>query len=115
MTGPAKGASRHWKMQRISALILIPTTLLFIFPFIRSYGSSQSDVLVAYANPLNALVALVLFVTLFIHLYQGIGEVIMDYAHSRLWLTILHTANAAFCWVMGLLSVIAIARIALFP
>ena len=115
MTGPTNAASRHWKMQRISALVLIPTTLLFIFPFIRTFGGSQSEVLVTYANPLNALVALVLFVALFIHLYQGIGEVIMDYAHSRLWLTILHTANATFCWVMGPLSVIAIARIALFP
>ncbi len=115
MTRQHKTGSHHWWTQRVSAIVLVPTALLFLYPFIRTFGGSQSDVLVTYANPFHALVALILLVTMFIHLHQGLDEVITDYAHSKLWLTILHTANSTFCWVMGLLSVIAIARIALFP
>lgn len=114
MTRQRKEGSRHWRSQRVSAIVLIPFTLLFFLPFLRAFGAGQSDVLVTYANPLNALVAVILLVTLFAHLYQGLDEVIVDYAHSKLWLTVLRTANHIFCWAMGFLSVVAIARIALF-
>ncbi len=115
MTRQHKVGSHHWWTQRVSAIVLIPAAMLFVIPFASTFGGTQSEVLVTYANPFHALVALILLVTLFIHLHQGLAEVIADYAHSKLWLTILHTANSAFCWVMGLLSVFAIARIALFP
>jgi succinate dehydrogenase / fumarate reductase, membrane anchor subunit len=115
MTRTNRQASHHWRRQRISAVVLAVFAVLFLIPFVRVFGGSQSDVLVTYANPFNAFVAVVLLVTLFAHVYQGLDEVIVDYTRSKRWLAILHSANHIFCWAMGFLSVAAIARIALFP
>ena len=111
----AQSGSKHWKSHRVTALLLIPASLLFLYPFINSFGGSQSDVLITYANPVNAMIALLFFGTLSVHLYQGLHEVIVDYAHSGFWLRILHLCNALFSALLGIAAFIAIARIALFP
>lgn len=110
--GSAKEGSGHWWNQRLTSIALVPLTLLFIFPFARHLGQDYETVRSAYSHPFNALVALLLIVTVFIHLQQGLQVVIEDYAHGKAARTALLLANTLFCWGMGLIGVFAIVRIA---
>ena len=100
--------------QRVTAIALIPLAILFILPFANTLGAAQADVVATYSNPLHALVAVLLLATVFIHLNQGLHEVIEDYVHGKAALVIATVANQTFCWAFGLVGIIAIARIALF-
>ncbi|TPE49727.1 succinate dehydrogenase, hydrophobic membrane anchor protein [Amaricoccus solimangrovi] len=109
--GSAHEGVGHWWSQRITSIALVPLTLLFIFPFARHLGQDYAAVRAAYANPFNAIVALLLIVTVFLHLWQGLQVVIEDYVQGKPARTALLLANTLFCWAMGLVGVFAVARI----
>ena len=110
--GSAKEGVGHWWSQRITSIALVPLTLLFLFPFARHLGQDYETVRAAYAHPFNAIVALLLIVTVFVHLKQGLQVVIEDYVHDKPMLVTLQLLNTLFCWGMGLIGVFAVARIA---
>ena len=110
--GSAKEGVGHWWAQRISSIALVPLTLLFLFPFVSHLGGDYAAVRAAYAHPFNAIVALLLIITVFAHLKQGLQVVIEDYIHDKPMLGVLQLLNTLFCWAMGLIGVFAVARIA---
>ena len=110
--GSAKEGVGHWWSQRVTSIALVPLTLLFIFPFARNLGHDYGAVRAVYAQPFNAIIALLLIVTTFLHLCQGLQVVIEDYVASKPARTALILINTLFCWAMGLIGVFAVARIA---
>lgn len=110
--GSAKEGTGHWWSQRISSLALVPLTLLFIFPFVRSLGADHADVLATYAHPFNAIVAILFIITAFAHIQQGLQVVIEDYVHDKPIRTAALLANTLLCWAFGLTGVFAVAKIA---
>ena len=111
--GSAKEGVGHWWSQRITAVALVPLTLLFVFPFASHLGQDYESVRAAYAHPFNAVVALLLIVTVAAHLQQGLQVVIEDYVHGKALLTALVLLNTLFCWALGLIGVFAVARLAI--
>ncbi len=110
--GAAGKGTDHWWPQRISALALLPLTLLFIVPFAGALGSGHAQVLALYAHPFNALVAVLFIVVVFRHLALGLQVVVEDYVHAKAWNTGLLIGNTMFCFAFGLAGVFAVLKIA---
>jgi succinate dehydrogenase / fumarate reductase membrane anchor subunit len=110
--GSAKEGTGHWWGQRLTSLALVPLTLLFLFPFARSLGSDHASVVATYANPFNAIVAILFLLVAFHHLQQGLQVVIEDYVHATGTRTAALLANTFFCYALGLAGVFAVAKIA---
>lgn len=110
--GTAKDGTGHWWSQRLTSVALVPLTLLFVFPFVRSLGQDFEVVRATYAHPFNAIVAILFVIVTFAHLQQGLQVVIEDYIHGKAMRTGLLLANTLFCWAVGLTGVFAVARIA---
>lgn len=110
--GTAKDGTGHWWSQRLTSVALVPLTLLFVFPFVRSLGQDFEAVRATYAHPFNAIVAILFVIVTFAHLQQGLQVVIEDYIHGKAMRTGLLLANTLFCWAVGLTGVFAVARIA---
>ena len=72
--GSAGQGTHHWWLQRISALALIPLTVLFIVPFAGALGGEHDAVLALYAHPFHALVAVLFIAVAFRHLALGLIE-----------------------------------------
>ncbi len=111
--GTAHGGTHHWWQQRLSAVAMIPLTLLFVVPFARALGEGHAHVVALYANPFHALVAMLFLGVVFRHLSQGLHEVIEDYVHHQGWRVGLLIANTMFCTVLALAGIFAVAKIAL--
>ncbi|CAN5699646.1 succinate dehydrogenase, hydrophobic membrane anchor protein [soil metagenome] len=111
--GSAREGSGAWWSSRLTSVALIALSLLFIFPFARALGSSHAEVLATYANPFNAIVAILFIGVTFLHLQQGLQVVIEDYVHGKPARTALMLANIGLTWVFGLAGVFAVLRIAL--
>ena len=110
--GTAGTGTGHWWSQRITSVALLPLTFLFIFPFASSLGEDFLTVRLIYANPFNAIVAVLFLGVIFYHLQQGLQVVIEDYIHNRPLQAALLLGNLAICWVLGLAGVFAVAKIA---
>ena len=73
----------HWKLQRISAIAMIPLVIWFVssltFSLINSYDQSVAWL----QNPLNATGLILLFGTLYFHAASGLQVVVEDYVHNE--------------------------------
>lgn len=110
--GSAKDGTHHFITQRITALALIPLAILFVIPFAYNLGAGHERVLEAYSHPINAIIAILFFITAFTHLKLGLQVVIEDYVHGKFKRNLCLIVNVLFCWLFGLTGVFAIAKIA---
>ncbi len=110
--GSSKEGTHHWWMQRLSAVALIPLSLLFVYTFMQILGSGYQEFVDTYSNLGNAIVAILFLIVAFFHLRLGLQVVIEDYVHSKTWKVLLLIVNTLFCWGLMGVGVISIARIA---
>ena len=73
----------HWKLQRISAIAMIPLIIWFVsslvFSLIKGYDQSINWL----QSPLNATGMVLLFGTLYFHAASGLQVVVEDYVHNE--------------------------------
>lgn len=110
--GAAGHGTHHWWIQRITAVAMIPLAILFVVPFAQALGSSHAEVLATYANPFNAVVAVLFLAVGFHHLSLGLQVVIEDYVHGKAWRTALLLGNTMLCAAFGLAGIFAVLKIA---
>ncbi len=110
--GSAKEGTGHFWTQRVTAIALVPLTLLFIFPFASALGTDFEAARAVYASPFNAIVAILFIGTAFYHLQLGLQVVIEDYIHDHALKTGALLANTLLTWAFGLAGVFAVARVA---
>lgn len=81
--GSAKDGTHHWWMQRLTALLLIPTSLWFVTVIICSLmGAERYEVAQWFASPFATAMMLLLVSALFYHSSLGLQVIIEDYVHK---------------------------------
>ena len=73
----------HWKLQRISAIAMIPLVIWFVSSLTFSLINSYEQSVAWLQNPLNATGLILLFGTLYFHAASGLQVVIEDYVHNE--------------------------------
>ncbi len=106
--GSAKSGVRHWWLQRVTAVALIPLTIWFLWLLAELVHADFPAVLAAIAQPVHAFFLIVLAVCLFWHGALGLQVIIEDYVHTR-WLEItLQIALRFGAWLGALACVLAV-------
>lgn len=85
--GSAREGVAHWWAQRISAVLLVPLSIWFLWCLLPVLGQPYSDARIHVAQPLNAFLLLAFLLALIYHAMLGVQVVIEDYIHTR-WLEI---------------------------
>jgi len=80
--GTAKDGTEHWFGQRITAIALIILGLWFAFSLATASGFGYAEVVAEIGRPINAILLLLLSVTMAYHSYLGVQVVIEDYVHG---------------------------------
>ncbi len=100
-------STRHWIRQRISSILLIPLTILFIYNFLSVYNLSYNEVITNYKNPFNSLVAF-LFITISLwHFFQGIEVVLEDYINDLVLRNNTLKILKLICWILAIFITVA--------
>ena len=73
----------HWKLQRISAIAMIPLIIWFVSSLIFSLINGYDQSITWLQSPLNATGMVLLFGTLYFHAASGLQVVIEDYVHNE--------------------------------
>lgn len=116
-TGKAKEkiageGSRHWWLQRISALLLIPLTLWFMFAILDHIGDAHWLATAWIARPEVAAALIAYLVFLFFHAQLGLQVIIEDYVSSRRARRKTLLALQAVNWLGAAVAVFSVVRIA---
>ena len=107
--GTAKDGTSHWWGQRISGVALAILGLWFAWSIatITDYGHANTVVFIS--QPFNAVMLMLLCVTMAYHSYLGVQVVIEDYIHSHglklLTLDLSHFAHI-FLAAVGLFAIL---------
>lgn len=110
--GSARSGTHHWWMQRVTSIALIPLVVWFAFAAIGLAGAGYEASAAFVANPVNAVLLLLLLGVTLHHLAAGLQVVIEDYVRAEgLRLAGIWGVKAA-CLVLGLFAAVAILRIA---
>lgn len=110
--GSAKSGTHHWWMQRVTSIALLPLTLWFVVSMISLAGASYLETLLWIAQPMNAVLMLVLIGLTFHHMAAGLQVVVEDYVrHEFKRIAIILVIKAASL-LMALACSFAVLRIA---
>ncbi len=81
-SGSAKEGTEHWWMQRVTAAALVILGLWFVYATLGLSEFTHSDLLQWLGHPFNAVMLLLLCITLAWHSQLGVQVVIEDYVHG---------------------------------
>jgi succinate dehydrogenase / fumarate reductase membrane anchor subunit len=105
--------SRHWWLQRVSAVALVPLTLWFLFSIVHHVGSTQEEVLRWIAQPYVSFLLVIYLGFMFFHGQLGMQEIIEDYVHSQKLKTCFGVTIKFVLIVSALAAIYSVLRIAL--
>jgi succinate dehydrogenase / fumarate reductase membrane anchor subunit len=111
--GSAQSGVRHWWLQRLTAVALVPLSLWFLWLCAGLAHADYATVRAAIAQPVHAVLLVALVVSLFWHGALGLQVVIEDYIHTRWQEVALQIAVRFGAFLTAVACLFAIARIAL--
>ena len=103
---------QHWLLQKVTAIILIPTTLLFIYFFSEVFGKSHQFMTEFFSNKMIGLITILFIVTSLVHLRQGLQVIIEDYVHNTAVNKFLLKIITWSTRILSLLSILALGKLA---
>ena len=81
--GSARDGLREWRLQRWTALALIPLGLYFAASMLRLATSDQMTAAAWLGSPVPALLVILFVLATFAHALVGLRSVLVDYVHTR--------------------------------
>jgi succinate dehydrogenase / fumarate reductase membrane anchor subunit len=80
--GSTRDGLREWRLQRRTALALIPLGLYFVASMLRLAVSDRLTAVQWLSSPVPALLTILFVAALFAHAVVGLRSVLLDYVHS---------------------------------
>jgi succinate dehydrogenase / fumarate reductase membrane anchor subunit len=81
--GSARSGLQEWRLQRWTAVALIPLGLYFVASILRLATSDQMTATAWLASPVPALLVILFVLAALAHAVVGLRSVIADYVHTR--------------------------------
>ena len=111
--GAAKHGVGHWIGERVGAIALVPLTLWGVFAVLRLAAGDYAFAAHWIAEPLNAVLMVLLLGISFWHMHSGLRVIVEDYVHVALNKSALLVLNLFVCGLSGALAIFSILKVAL--
>src|SRR5215813_8633560 len=106
--GSARDGLREWRLQRLTAIALIPLGLYFVVSVLSLAKSDQVTAAAWLASPVPALVVMLFVLALLAHALIGLRSVLLDYVHTRARLLAAELLLRAAAVILAGASVLAV-------
>jgi len=81
--GSARDGRREWRLQRLTAIAVIPLSLHFAASILSLVISDRKTAADWLLLPVPVLVAILVVLAGIMHALIGVGSVVLDYVHTR--------------------------------
>ena|ERR1700761_7613521 len=109
--GSARSGLREWRLQRLTALALIPLGLYFVASILWLAKSDQITAAAWLASPVRALLVILFVLAGFAHALIGLNSVLLDYVHTRARLFAAELLVRAAAIILAGASVLAVLKL----
>lgn len=109
--GAARNGSHHWRLQRLTAIALIPLGVWFLASMAFLAGADYLTVKAWLSAPLPAILVILFAFALFYHLKLGLQVVIEDYVHDGALKLFLQVTVSFSCIGLGLAATLAVLKL----
>lgn len=109
--GSAKDGTEHFWSQRITALALVPLTILFVIIIVATSGTGYEAVRETIGFPITAIFILMFVLTGIYHMKLGMQVIIEDYVHHEGIKVLALIGNVFFAAFIALACILAVLKI----
>jgi len=109
--GSAHSGLREWRLQRLTALALIPLGLYFAASMLRLAISGRITAEQWLSAPIPALLVILLVLAGLAHMLAGLRSVFLDYVHTRARLVLANLLLRAATAILAGASVLAVLKL----
>ncbi len=110
--GSARSGTGHFIAQRVTAIILIPFTLWFVYSLLDLAATADRVAVINWlSSGVNAASLVILLLALFYHAQIGIQVILEDYVHCPYLKMTSVLANAFIMFAFATISVIAVLKL----
>ena len=109
--GSARDGLREWRLQRLTALALIPLGLCFAASILWLAKSDQLTAAAWLGSPVPALLVILFVLAGLAHGLVGLRSVFLDYVHTRASLIAAQLLIRAAAIILGGASVLAVLKL----
>ena len=109
--GSARNGLQEWRLQRLTAVALIPLGLYFAASMLRLATSDQMTAAAWLASPIAALLVILFVLAGLAHAFVGLRSVLVDYVHTRAGLLAGELLVRAAVVILGGVSVLAVLKL----
>jgi succinate dehydrogenase / fumarate reductase, membrane anchor subunit len=109
--GSARNGLQEWRLQRMTALALIPLALYFVASMLWLATSDQATAAAWLASPVPALLVILFVLAGFTHALVGLRSVLLDYVHTRARLLAAELLMRAAVIILAAASVLAVLKL----
>jgi succinate dehydrogenase / fumarate reductase, membrane anchor subunit len=109
--GSARNGLQEWRLQRRTALVLIPLGLYFVASMLRLATSDQMSAAEWLASPVPALLTILFVLTALVHAVVGLRSILIDYVHACAWLVAAELAVGGAAVLLAGVSVLAVLKL----
>lgn len=109
--GSAHDGQREWRLQRLTALALIPLGLYFVASMLRLAISTRVSAAAWLASPVAALLVILFVLAGLAHMMVGLRSVLLDYVHTRARLLLAELVLRAATTILIGASVLAVLKL----
>ena len=72
----------HWLLQRITAIMLIPLSLWFLYKLVKLSSYNHNELILFFSSTANSLLFLIIIITSILHGKLGIKTILEDYVRA---------------------------------
>jgi len=109
--GSAHNGLREWRLQRMTALALIPLGVYFAASMLRLATSGRITAAQWLASPVPALLVILFMLAGLAHMLAGVRSVFLDYVHTRARLVLANLLLRAATAILAGASVLAVLKL----
>ena len=109
--GSARSGLREWRLQRLTALALIPLGLYFAASILWLAKSDHVTAVAWLASPIPALLVILFVLAGLAHALIGLNSVLLDYVHTRARLLAAELLVRAAAVILAGASVLAVLKL----
>ena len=109
--GSARDGLREWRLQRLTAVALMPLGLYFAASLLWLDNSDQATAAAWLASPVPALLVMFFVLAGLAHALVGLRSVLLDYVHTRARLLAAELLVRAAVMILAGASVLAVLKL----